>query len=194
MGRSRAASRFRSLASDKELVHFVLKFPNLSHYSESKDSSLDALTIHQFLLVLLDLFLWNNFFSILHFLAIPCMILLEESISQFQFSIQTYLLSLSLVSQSARMKRMVSISLFPILRLNLRFSLIQFLAEPLSLPEWPSQLSVQGSFGGYLDPNACTKFNSRSLFPLDCELKNVVATDSRSNSATVSRWLELHDT
>ena len=39
-------------------------------------------------------------------------------------------------------------------------------ADPLSLPEWPSQHSVQVSFG-----NACTKVNSRSLLALDCERK-----------------------
>ena len=37
--------------------------------SQSYDSSLDAKTIHQFLLVLLDLFLRNKFFSILQFLG-----------------------------------------------------------------------------------------------------------------------------
>ena len=42
--------------------------------------------------------------------------------------------------------------------------------------------------------NACTNFSSRSLYSLDCELKSVVATDSRSNSTSFSWWVERLDT
>ena len=42
----------------------------------------------------------------------------------------------------------------------------------------PSQLPVQGSFGDFLSLNECTTLVSRSVFPLDCEQKSVVATDS----------------
>ena len=55
----------------------------------------------------------------------------------------------------------------------------------LSLLEQPSQLSVQGSFGDFfLSFNECTTFVSRSLLPLDIELKIVVATDALSNTAS----------
>ena len=87
----------------------------------------------------------SQFFN---FLAISCMTFLENSISQFKFSIQANFISLSLIcpsacliqSKSVRPKplidfleRIVSISLFPILRLNLRLSLIQFLLSLFSL-------------------------------------------------------------
>ena len=55
------------------------------------DSSLDAETIHQFLLVLLDLFLRNRFFSILQFLDNLLLdFFSEESVPHFQSSIQDY--------------------------------------------------------------------------------------------------------
>ena len=45
-----------------------------------------------------------------------------------------------------------------------------------------------------LSLNECTTFVSRSLFPFDCELKIVVATDAISNSAPVSLRPERLDT
>ena len=56
--------------------------------------------IHQFLLVLLDLFFATNSPQFFNFLAISCMIFLEEPSSQFQFSIQADFISLSLIFSS----------------------------------------------------------------------------------------------
>ena len=60
--------------------------------SQSKDSSLDAKTVNQFLLVLLFLFLRNKFFAILQFIGSLLRDFLEESIPHFQLSTQFYLL------------------------------------------------------------------------------------------------------
>ena len=50
----------------------------------------------------------------------------------------------------------------------------QFDTISAELLEQPSQVSVQDSCGGFLS----LKLNSQSLFPLDCEIKSVVATVS----------------
>ena len=90
---------------------------------------------------------------------------------------------------------MIPMSLFPRLCLNLRLSLIHFLLSlfltlncRVNIPFKNPLEKISRSL------KARTKFNSRSLFPLDCELKTVVATDSRSNSTSVSWWPERPDT
>ena len=126
-------------------------------------------------------FFTTNSSQFFNFLAISCMIFLEESISQFQFYIQANFVSLSLICPSIclmqlkslrfkflidLLKSKVRISLFPIFRLNPSLSFIQFFAEPLSLLRRRSQLSVQGFFWRFsLSFKKSTTFVSRSLFP-----------------------------
>ena len=90
VGRSRAAPWFRIvnmlLHLTRNLLCSVIPKSEAIIDSRSQDSSLYAWTIHQFLLVLLDLFLRNKFFSILQFLGN----LLHGLLAEFQFSIQAY--------------------------------------------------------------------------------------------------------
>ena len=113
----------------------------------------------------------SQFFN---FLAIPCMIFLEEPISQFQFSIQTNLISLSLICswtclmyvKSRRFTFLIDlltceirISLFPISRLNLSLSLIIFLLS-FSLS---SDGQVNFPFKDHLEIFFCLSTNAQRL-------------------------------
>ena len=128
-----------------------------------------------------------QFFSVL---AISCMILLEELTAQFHLSIQTNLVSSSLLCKSTclvykkslRLKRFidllkskVGISLF----LNLLHSTsasasIQFsLSHHLSSNDRVNFSFPLGDFLRFSPPfSECTTFVSRSLFRSDCEQKN----------------------
>ena len=70
------------------------------------------------------------------------------------------------------LKRIVPNSLFLVLPLNLRLSLIQFLLTLFLSLNGQVKFPFKGSFGDYLDPSThAHQFNSRSLFPLDWEIK-----------------------
>ena len=156
-----------------------------------------------------------NFFAtyssqFFNFLAISCMILLEESISRFHFSIQANFY-LSEPDQPIGLLDLIEIAEIQILDWLLETNSSDF-AFPNSSPQSPPQpdtIFFWASFSPWMamstfrskifcrlsrSLNACTKLNSRSLFPLDFEIKSVVATDSRSNSTSVSWWLERLDT
>ena len=116
------------------------------------------------------------------------MILLEERISQFQIYIQANFVSLSLIcplaclmqSKSLKFKFLIDlskseirISLFPIARLNLSLSFIQF---SIVIPQTATATFRSRIFWRFaLSLNECTMFVSRSLSPFDCEVKIVAA-------------------
>ena len=138
----------------------------------------------------------SQFFS---FLAIPCMILWKEPVSQLQFSIQANFVSLSLICLSTcwicpktlrlnflivLLKKLNPDVAFPNFSPKPQPQLDTICAEPLSRLGRPSQLSVQGSFGGCFSVSERMHSVGVSIsFP---SRLYVVATDSLSNSAPVS--------
>ena len=126
----------------------------------------------------------SRFFN---FLAIPCMIFLEEPISQFQLSIQANFVPFSLICpstcsmqlKSLRLKFLIEISKsnfrisrFPISRLNLSLSFIQFLLSyslslSLSLfgrPNFPFKDLLEIFFVFQRMDNVCLCLDLFSLF------------------------------
>ena len=154
-------------------------------------------------------FFASNSSQFFNFLAISCMIFLEERTSQFQFSIQAEFISLSLICpidlldvpeiieiptpDRSLQKRCQNFS-FPNSSPQLLPQLHTFFPEPFSLVGRPSQLSVQGFGGDFLCLSTNAQRLDLDLFSLLTEQKSVVATDSMSNSAPVSWRPERLDT
>ena len=144
---------------------------------------------HQFLLVMLDLFLRNKFFSILQFLGNHFLDFVGRVCSSFPI-LHTSLLCLFELDQPIDSPVVVVIDLIKEQYQNFCFPNV----SPPSLPQLRiilaelifSLRTASSSFRSRILWKCCTTFWSRSLFPFDTDPKRPETTLSRSMSAQVS--------
>ena len=137
----------------------------------------------------------TNTSQFFNFLAIPCMIFLEEPVSQFQFSTQTDLVSLNLICPSTclvqlkslrfkllvdLLKSKVGIYLFPVSCVNLSPSLVQFSLSDRLSSDGRVNFPVKVFLGGnslFLSANAqrlCLDLSSLSTVNQKSSLQHIL--------------------